>query len=182
MTLPNKITTIRIILLPFFIISVVKFSSDKNLYRYLALGIFCLAGFSDFLDGYLARRLNQETEVGRILDVVADKILLISSFITLSLLDNFMLPFWVTFIVIIRDIAVIAGVIFIYLKYNKLYIFPSILGKISITWEMLTIISVLLLFKYSYIIWNITILLVIASGLNYLRDSVRTFRGKRQII
>jgi phosphatidylglycerophosphate synthase len=85
----------------------------------------------------------------------------------------------VVWTVIGRDVAVVMGAIFIYLKFKELYIFPAMLGKISIVFEMGTIISILLLFKYSYIIWNLTVIFVMASGIVYLIRTLKEF-SKRE--
>ena len=183
MTLPNKITLIRIFLLPLFLISVINYSPDKSSLRYVALSIFILISFSDFLDGYFARRLKIATDTGRVLDAAADKLCLISSFVVLSMFSTFPeevhLPLWVVIIVIGRDIAIILGILFIYLKFRQLYIFPTKLGKISIVCEMATVISILLLFKYSFIVWNVTVVIVIISGVAYLIKVMETFKEGR---
>ena len=180
MTLPNKITLIRIFLLPLFLISVINYSPDKSSLRCVAVSIFILISFTDFLDGYLARRLKLATDTGRVLDAAVDKLCLISSFVVLSIFSTFPeevhLPLWVVIIVIGRDITIVLGVLFIYLKFRQLYVFPTKLGKISIVCEMSTIISILLLFKYSFIIWNATVVIVIISGIGYLIKVIKTFK------
>jgi cardiolipin synthase len=183
MTLPNKITITRLILLPFFIWAVVSYFPGQQNLRYIALSIFIIACLTDFMDGYLARRFKQRTDLGRILDASVDKTFIILSFFTLSLFSNYpeavQLPIWVVWTVIGRDVAVVMGTIFIYLKFKELYIFPAMLGKISIVFEMGTIISILLLFKYSYIIWNLTVIFVMASGIVYLIRTLKEF-SKRE--
>jgi cardiolipin synthase (CMP-forming) len=181
MNLPSVITLVRLLLLPFFLVLLIKYSPGEEYLRYTALLIFILASLTDFLDGFLARRLKETTDIGRVLDAAADKIFLISSFLVLSLFSDFpraaQLPLWVVFVVIGRDIIIVSGTIFIYLKFKQLYVFPTKLGKISIVFEMATIISILLFFGYSFIIWYTTAVLVIISGIGYLIKSIETFKG-----
>lgn len=180
MNIANRITIIRIVLVPFFILSIISYAPDKEYLRFLALGLFVICSLTDFLDGYFARRLKQETEIGRILDVLADKIFLISSYLVLAIFSKMpiKLPLEIAFVIIIRDLVVIAGIIFLYILFKRLYILPSILGKISITVEMLMVISILLLFKYSYIVWYLALILAILSGLGYLLHFKRIIKGK----
>src|SRR3989338_334136 len=83
LTVASKLTVIRILIVPFFIATVLYYSPDKDHLRLIALGLFAAAAGLDFLDGYLARKFRQETKAGAILDPLADKILLISAFICL---------------------------------------------------------------------------------------------------
>src|ERR1700736_2627760 len=110
-TVPNLLTVFRMVLIPIFVSLLVykRFT--------LALGIFLLAGVTDGLDGLLARRFNQKSQLGTILDPIADKLLLVTSFIVLSLPSisplpvprHFPVPFWVTAAVISRDIFIVVG-------------------------------------------------------------------------
>ena len=107
MNLANKITISRIILTPIFITAIVYSRMD------IALVLFTLAIISDGLDGFIARTLNQKTALGTILDPIADKILLVSAFICLSLVNNvpanLKLPPYVPIIVISRDAIIVLG-------------------------------------------------------------------------
>ncbi len=83
LTLANKVTIARIIAIPFFITTVLYYTAEKDYLRFWALGIFLVTVMTDFVDGYIARTWNQKTKAGAILDPLADKLLLISSFICL---------------------------------------------------------------------------------------------------
>ena len=83
LTFANKVTVGRILLVPFFIATVLYLSDSRPNLRYIALGLFLLAVISDVIDGYIARTHHQKTKAGAILDPLADKILLISAFICL---------------------------------------------------------------------------------------------------
>ena len=98
LTLASKITVCRILIVPVFIATVLYYSPDQDYLRFAALGVFALALALDILDGYLARRLHQETRAGALLDPLADKILLISAYICLYkvgiLFDAVRFPIW----------------------------------------------------------------------------------------
>jgi len=113
----------RILLLPFFVSALIY-----NAYLY-ALVIFLLAGATDILDGYIARMKRQVSEFGTILDPVADKFIIITSFILMT--ANGIIPKWLTIIVISRDVIIITGVIILYFVINQIKVEPSFLGKAS---------------------------------------------------
>lgn len=166
MNLANKISIARIILIPFFIAAIVYSRMD------IALVLFILAIISDGADGLIARALKQKTELGTILDPMADKLLLISAYICLTLVNSIpahlKLPPYVPIIVISRDAIIVLGSVTIYFIKGNLKISPSVIGKITTFFQMITIVSILVQFKYSFIIWNIAVLLTIMSGMDYV--------------
>lgn len=103
MTIPNYITIFRFILVPFIVMAVL---SD---YVGAALIGFVIAGISDGVDGYIARRYNQRSELGAYLDPIADKLLLVSLFVVLGFLEQ--LPVWLVVIVVSRDIFIVGAVL-----------------------------------------------------------------------
>jgi cardiolipin synthase len=121
--LPNILTLFRIILLPFF---VAAFLYNNYLY---ALIIFIVSGLSDILDGFIARTMKQTSDFGKVLDPVADKFFLITSFVLMGMYG--VLPKWISVIVISRDIIVITGCLILYFVTNHLKIEPSAIGKLS---------------------------------------------------
>jgi cardiolipin synthase len=158
MNLANKISIARIILIPFFVAAIVYGRME------IALAIFILAALSDGADGFIARAFNQKTELGAMLDPIADKLLLLTAFISM-----------VPIIVISRDILIVIGSVVVYMIKGDLKVKPSAIGKITTFFQMITIVSVLMLFKYSYIIWNIAVALTIISGMDYLVKGSRLF-------
>jgi cardiolipin synthase len=130
-TIPNLLTFLRMALIPVFAILLYYGQSGW------ALIVFFIAGISDGVDGFVARRFNQESEIGTILDPIADKLLMTTAFIILTLPNIFPpsrhlpVPFWVTAAVIGRDILIIAvaGAIFIISNFRGFK--PSWLGKAS---------------------------------------------------
>lgn len=165
-TLANKISIIRIILIPFFITAVAYSRLD------IALVFFVIGIISDAADGFIARALNQQTQLGTILDPIADKLLLTSAYICLSVAgnipENLKMPPYVPIIVISRDAIIVIGSIVVYVVRGAIKIEPSILGKVTTFLQMMTIVCILAKFSYSYIVWSVTIFLTIASGLDYV--------------
>jgi len=121
--LPNLLTLARILLLPFFVATLIY-----NQYQY-ALIIFITASVTDILDGFIARVTNQITDFGKILDPVADKFFLVTSFILMSNMG--LIPTWLAIMVISKDLIVVTGSVILYFVTHKLNIKPSILGKAS---------------------------------------------------
>ena len=171
MNLANKISITRIILVPFFIAAVVysRFT--------LALAIFILCILSDALDGYIARTRSQQTKLGALLDPMADKLLLVSGFVSLSMIsdlpESLRFPPYVPLIVVSRDVLVVLGCMVIYMLKGKIDIKPTYLGKATTFLQMMSIVSILVHFPYSGVIWNITVALTVLSGLDYLRIGSR---------
>src|SRR5262245_6712990 len=122
MTTANKITILRILLVPFFIMQVLYYADARDpqareWYRLAALLTFALVALSDALDGYIARRYNQRSELGAILDPLADKLLLVSAIVLLSRHDKpglDRIPFWLAMMVIGRDAILLLGLIIIH--------------------------------------------------------------------
>ena len=110
MNLPNKLTMLRIALVPFFVIAMVLFERGHILkfnlefVKYIALGIYLVASFTDMLDGQIARKRGLITKFGKIMDPLADKLLVSAGFIMLTGVG--IIPAWITFIIIFRDFIV----------------------------------------------------------------------------
>ena len=166
MTVPNLITTIRIILAPIFIIYLLD---DRFL---SALIVFVLCGVSDGLDGLVARLFNQKSNLGAYLDPMADKILLVSAFIALSVLGP--LPAWLTVTVIARDLLILLGVFVLFLNGREFTVRPSILSKITTCLQFILVMAVLAKDFLSFpsmfypFFFYLTALSTIISGLHYM--------------
>jgi len=174
--IPNKITILRILLIPVFI-SLTLYSKWQ-----WALIVFALAAVSDGLDGYLARVLMQKTEFGKLLDPIADKLLILSAFICLSVVNGLPAgikpPPYVPVIIISRDAIIILGALLIYFMRGELEIRPTPVSKVTTFFQMLTVVSVLLHFKFSCVLWNATVILTVISGLDYVRIGTRLLNEK----
>src|SRR3974390_540688 len=107
MTTANKVTIARILLIPFFVVEVLYYMKGGNeIHRLLAILVFALAAICDGVDGYIARRYNQKSELGAMLDPLADKLLLISGVVLLSLNNPHLgnIPLWLTGTILGRDL------------------------------------------------------------------------------
>lgn len=172
MNFANKISTFRILIVPFFIASLIYYSPEKEFLRFVALFIFILAVISDAVDGYVARKSKQISKAGLVLDPLGDKLLLMSSFICLSMIREFSLrfPLWVTFIVISRDTIILLGALVIYIVKQNIDIHPTRWGKLTTTFQMLSVIAVLLQLKlFAYMAWSIAVIFTIISGIGYVK-------------
>lgn len=133
--LPNAITLTRIALVPVFIL----LAKDQD---YLpALLVFALAGASDGLDGFIARHYNLHTRLGAILDPVADKTLLVSAYVMLSVLGH--IPFWLVLSVVFRDVLIVGGYIVYTLVFGPAHMRPSLLSKFNTLMQVVLVVAVL---------------------------------------
>src|SRR6185295_806351 len=144
-TVPNLLTVFRMVLIPVFV-SLLFY--QRFIY---ALGIFILAGITDGLDGLLARRFNQKSQLGTILDPIADKLMLVAAFVVLSMRGVFPeplpkhlpVPFWVTAAVISRDVFIIVGAAAINMMTGFRGFRPSWLGKMNTTVQIVAIAAIM---------------------------------------
>ncbi|MFA5090442.1 MAG: CDP-alcohol phosphatidyltransferase family protein [Candidatus Omnitrophota bacterium] len=169
MNFANKISTFRILSVPFFVAALI-YSADRPPFRFLALFIFVLGVISDAVDGYIARRAGEYSKAGLVLDPLGDKLLLMSAFICLSFLKGLTLhiPFWVTFIVISRDIIIMLGAMVIYIVRQKIDVSPTRWGKLTTTFQMSSIIVVLLQSKLAYPLMYLAVFFTVISGIDYI--------------
>jgi len=171
MGLPNWLTLLRILLIPFFVTLLV--------YRetWWALVVFCLASLTDMLDGYIARSHDRKTRLGAFLDPVADKLLLTSAFVTLTYLR--MVPFWITAVVVSRDLILSVGVLVIHVSGGTVHPAPTWIGKASTALQMATVLASMAFTAQTAWLprtfaW-ITAVLTLASGVQYM------FQGLKQL-
>ena len=173
----NKVTFCRILAVPFFIVTMLYYTPEREYLRYVALGIFLLAVISDIIDGYIARTRHQKTKAGSMLDPLADKLLLISAFICLyrieGLLGDVKFPLWLVLTVISRDVILLLGSMIIYLVQGDLDIVPTRWGKATTFFQILCILGVLLQIEFSYAVWYVTAALTFISGMGYLRKGIK---------
>ena len=167
----NRLTILRIVLVPVFVLAILYHRLD------IALGIFILAAITDGLDGYIARSRNEITTLGKTMDPIADKLLIVSAYLSFSLVrglpEYLNMPIYVPLIVISRDVIILLGAMIIHLIRGSVTIRPTVLGKITTFFQLLTIILMLMRFIHSSWLWNITVVLSILSGLDYIRLGAR---------
>jgi len=181
MTTANKITILRIFTVPFFVISVLYYSPEKDYLRLVALAIFIFAIISDGLDGYIARKFNQQTKVGAMLDPLADKLLLVSAFICLYkvgvMFEFVRFPLWLVVAVISRDVILLLGAVVIHFLQGDLTVEPSMIGKVTTFFQMMSVVTLLLQWEYSLMIWMITAALVGYTLVDYMIKGVNILGG-----
>ena len=179
MNLANKITMFRIFLLPIFVLSYYYDQSGIS-----SLLIFLLGSFSDFLDGYVARKYNMITDFGKFIDPIADKILVLSAFI--MFIDRGFVEPWVVIVVLFRELL-ISGFRMLAAKKN-ISIAADIFGKLKTTTQFFSVIffflTIILINRNMYIIGKvllyISVALTILSMINYLYKNREVFNGTMQ--
>ncbi len=176
LTPANQLTLLRMFLIPAFVILVV--------YGHLgwALIVFVTAGITDALDGLIARRSGQKSSLGAWLDPMADKLLLVTTFVVLTLpglgLAN-RLPIWLTVLIIFRDVGIVLTVAIVNLAIGPRTFKPSMLGKIATATYIVTAVAAML-FNYlgyhsvvfDFFVW-VSLVVTLASGLHYIWHAAR---------
>ena len=180
MTPANQLTLLRVVLIPAFVILVI--------YGYLgwALVVFATAGLTDALDGVLARWSGQRTSLGAWLDPMADKLLLVTTFVVLTIpglgLTN-RLPIWLTVLIISRDVVIVLTVAIVNLAIGPRTFRPSIYGKAATATYIVT--AVIAMF-FNYLGYHslfvdvcvyASLAITLISGLHYIRHAARTMEG-----
>jgi cardiolipin synthase len=175
LNLPNGLTILRILVAPVISILLV--------YRFwrLALTVFLLAGITDALDGFFARSRAQRTDLGMILDPLADKLLLFAAFMTLVYLRE--IPRWLFIIVVSRDLILIGGFLVVYIATGKTTVAVSRLGKLTTGLQLGTVLGTMVarvvggIEPYLPVLLIVTALVTIASGLDYILRGAKVLSG-----
>jgi CDP-diacylglycerol--glycerol-3-phosphate 3-phosphatidyltransferase len=148
MTTANKITILRILLIPFFVVELIYYVRTGNeIHRLLTILSFAVMAILDGVDGYIARHYNQISELGKILDPLADKLLLVSAIVALSFNHGTFLgqiPLWLTGTIIGRDLLILIGMVVIHLTVGKVAVRPRFIGKVATVLQMAVVIWILL--------------------------------------
>ncbi len=173
MNLPNKLTLLRVVLIPVFVVLLLLEGGQNYTLRIAALIVFCIASFTDFLDGQIARRNNLVTNFGKFMDPLADKLLVCSALICMIELGQ--LPSWYVITVIAREF-IISGFRLVAAD-NGIVIAASWWGKFKTTFQMLTVILLILnipaLHTVTLIIAGIAFVLTLVSLLDYIAKNSR---------
>jgi len=198
MTTANKITIGRILLIPFFVLMALYYGRSvshghpQEWMRATAIAIFVIAAASDGIDGYIARRYNQMSKLGTVLDPMADKGLLLAGILTLSFGNwQYEFPLWFPVLVIARDIAIVTGVLAVYFINGDARVRPSWMGKTATVTQMVAIGCTMLFTGHE---WKARIaghevafldmpvfvagFFTLVSGLLYIRDGIRQLHAK----
>jgi cardiolipin synthase (CMP-forming) len=176
-TLPNMLTIFRMVLIPIFVTLLFY-------QRFLmALTVFVVAGITDGLDGLLARRFDQRSQLGTVLDPIADKLMLVTAFVVLSMRGVFPqplpshlpVPFWVTVAVISRDVFIVVGAAAINIMTGFRGFRPSWLGKLNTTVQIIAIAAIMFAARFPYgtgyylpTLYTTVFALALLSGVHYV--------------
>ena len=180
MTLPNQITIARILLIPVFVVLAIYYGKtvasghpDEHL-RLATIAVFLTAALSDGIDGWLARRFHLKSRLGAILDPIADKGLMLTAIITLSVTKwPYELPVWYPVLVIARDIIIVVGCAILRLLNDHLEVRPSHLGKASTFLQMLTVAVVMLQWSHcDPVVW-VSGAVTLLSGIGYVAAGIK---------
>jgi cardiolipin synthase len=175
-TIANQLTLLRMLLIPAFIVLIVEHELGW------ALAVFAVAGVTDGLDGLIARAKGQKTTLGAWLDPMADKLMLVSAFVVLTLpnlgLAN-KLPLWLTALVISRDVGIVITVAIVNLAIGRRTFRPSIFGKLA-TGVYIVTVSLAMLYNYlGYHAWIVdvgiytSLAITLLSGVHYVWHASR---------
>jgi CDP-diacylglycerol--glycerol-3-phosphate 3-phosphatidyltransferase len=193
MTTANKITLVRILMIPAFVTMAIYYGESikrgdpQEWMRFTAIAIFLIAAVSDGLDGYVARRYNQRSSLGVILDPLADKGLLLSGIITLSISnwsevdpDYGRFPAWFPVLVISRDAVILVGAMILYLLNGKVHVKPKWTGKVATVLQMVAIGWVMLQLQFIPLLYVVVAagLFTFISGVVYVTDGVRQLQAE----
>lgn len=172
MNLANKLTLLRIFLIPIFLILL----ATKMKYGvYLATGVFIIAAFTDKLDGYIARSRNQVTTLGKFMDPLADKLLVVAALISLTELNR--LSAWVVMIIIAREFCV-TGLRTIAAS-EGIIISASWWGKLKTIVQIVAITAVLIELPYYNILVWIAVIITVLSGVDYFYKNRKLFKFQK---
>ncbi len=175
-TIPNILTLVRLLLIPFFL------GASFHGFFLVAFVLFVTAAVTDIFDGLIARRLNQRSRLGAILDPAADKIMMVCGYLFYTLAPNVKLhiPGWLTFVVFIRDFLIMA---FAYLLYTRVHVKrfpPSAAGKISTVLQAVTLGTVIAVNAFlpqllwlAEMLFRVALLMTLFSGGDYIRRAER---------
>jgi CDP-diacylglycerol--glycerol-3-phosphate 3-phosphatidyltransferase len=193
MTTANKITVVRILMIPVFVTMAIYYGQSiqrgapLEWQRFTAIVIFLVAAVSDGLDGYIARRYKQRSALGAILDPIADKGLLLSAIITLSI-SNWSeidpeygrFPAWFPVLVITRDAVILVGAGVLHLLNGKVRVKPSWTGKVATVLQMAAIAWVMLQLHFLSLLYIVIAagMFTFISGIIYVMDGVRQLQAE----
>jgi CDP-diacylglycerol--glycerol-3-phosphate 3-phosphatidyltransferase len=192
MTTANKITIVRIAMIPVFVLMAIYYGESVQRgdpiewQRFAAIVIFLVAAASDGLDGYVARRYNQRSALGVILDPIADKGLLLSGIITLSITNWSVdpaygkFPLWFPVLVITRDVVILVGSAVLHLLNGKVRVRPSWTGKVATVLQMMAIAWVMLQLRFIPLFYIVVAagVFTFVSGVIYVMDGIRQLQAE----
>ena len=189
MTTANKITIVRLLLIPVFVMlglyygdSMARGQPQENL-RWSAILVFLVASISDGLDGYIARAYNQRSKLGAVLDPIADKGLLLAGLLTLTFSNwGYRLPLWFPVLVIARDVVIVAGSLGLHYLNGEVHVQPRWTGKIATFFQMVAIVWVMLQLHFLSPLVPVTLagVFTLLSWIGYMADGIHQLNHSPQ--
>lgn len=175
MTLANRITLVRLLLIPVFVALLVTYTREQPWIRYCALGVYAVAAISDALDGFVARAYNQKTKLGTVLDPLADKLMINVGFVFMAVNDQFAyrIPYWFPVAILARDVMVVMGAWLINEFYGPVRVKPRVSGKLTTLFQMSLVIAVLLEVGLADKMLMATLVISAISYLDYMYTGIR---------
>ena len=179
MNLPNKLTILRVIMIPFFVLTLLYDGGENQTLRYVAAAIFIIASLTDMLDGKIARKYNLVTNFGKFMDPLADKLLVCSALICLVELKE--LPAWMVIVIISREF-IISGFRLV-ASDNGVVIAASYWGKFKTTFQMIAVVLLIvgipaLSMVTTAVVW-IALVLTVISLEKYITKNVNVLRERK---
>lgn len=176
MNLPNKLTILRVIMIPFFVLALLYNGGQNQTLRYVAAAIFIIASLTDMLDGKIARKYNLVTNFGKFMDPLADKLLVCSALICLVELKE--LPAWMVIVIISREF-IISGFRLV-ASDNGVVIAASYWGKFKTTFQMIAVVLLILgipslSMVTTAVVW-IALVLTVISLVDYIAKNVNVLK------
>lgn len=176
MNLPNKLTILRVIMIPFFVVALLYDGGENQTLRYVAAAIFIIASLTDMLDGKIARKYNLVTNFGKFMDPLADKLLVCSALICLVELKE--LPAWMVIVIISREF-IISGFRLV-ASDNGVVIAASYWGKFKTTFQMIAVVLLIvgipaLSMVTTAVVW-IALVLTVISLVDYITKNVNVLK------
>ena len=177
MNLPNKLTTLRVFMIPFFVFFLLYQGGENTTFRMISLVLFIVASLTDLLDGKIARKYNLVTNFGKFMDPLADKLLVCSALIALVDFDK--VAAWIVIIIIAREF-IISGFRLIAAD-NGVVIAASYWGKFKTTFQMIMIILLILDLNYPFsgvvnmVVTYIALILTVVSLIDYIVKNYKIF-------
>lgn len=176
MNLPNKLTILRVIMIPFFVLALLYNGGENQTLRYVAAAIFIIASLTDMLDGKIARKYNLVTNFGKFMDPLADKLLVCSALICLVELKE--LPAWMVIVIISREF-IISGFRLV-ASDNGVVIAASYWGKFKTTFQMIAVVLLIvgipaLSMVTTAVVW-IALILTVISLADYIAKNVNVLK------
>jgi len=183
MNVANKLTISRIFLIPLYFIFLLYSFPNNNFYTILSFILLLIIALGDALDGFLARKLNQISRLGSILDPIADKLTISISFIILGVYKE--IPAWLVIIVISKDVLIFLGWLVLYILNCDITVKPSIFGKMSAFLQFCVVLFHFILKVLTFlqflqpIIWWGTCAATICAGISYVYDGSTRLNGDK---